>query len=504
MIAPDMCRQQVPTAVGADLLERFQHDRAAVAVQLIKKLIHAATLRGCAFGIGIDRSGPKQVVMTIDGTGSTLVRMCAVAGKGQEISHCIYRSLTLAAQFILFVSQLVSWCYSTYRMAVSLKQELRITARYFPLWTAVGLAAFSQTRVQRSFSHDSTPWSKDLETWMSGAWACALLMPFALAICHRFPIERKNWRPRLALHALCSLAFALVELAIHAAVLRPLGLYPPFTNSYVGTFLMLVSTAFQQSAMAYWGIVAVSHGFRLYRQYQEREKQALRLELNSSELRAQLARAQLSALKSQLQPHFLFNTLNAIMVLVRQQKVEDAEQTLARLSDLLRYVLDDSDAQEAPLGRELDYLRLYLSIEEVRFRDRLRVEVAVDASLLDAAVPHMGLQPLVENAIRHGIGRRSTAGTIRVTAARAGDSLVIQVCDDGPGVTPSAAARPGAIGLANTRARLAQLYGERASLTLANRPEGGAVATVRLPYRTLDWQGALEMVEAHEADRATG
>ena len=144
--------------------------------------------------------------------------------------------------------------------------------------------------------------------------------------------------------------------------------------------------------------------------------------------------AQLGVLKTQLQPHFLFNTLNAIMVLVRQQKAGQAEQMLAHLSDLLRCVLEDVESQEVPLRRELEYLQLYLSIEEVRFQDRLRVEITADPRLLDAAVPQMALQPIVENAIRHGIGRSSAAGRIQINAIRVNGSLEIKVKDDGPGL----------------------------------------------------------------------
>jgi LytS/YehU family sensor histidine kinase len=175
---------------------------------------------------------------------------------------------------------------------------------------------------------------------------------------------------------------------------------------------------FHSNITTYFTLLGMQYGWQYYRQYQEREREALRLKLDASELRTQLMRAQLSALKMQLQPHFLFNTLNAIMVLVRQQKGRQAEETLARLSDLLRCVLEDVEAQEVPLRRELEYLQLYLSIEQVRFQDRLRVEISADPAILEAAVPHMGLQPIVENAIRHGIGRSSAAGRIQISAAR--------------------------------------------------------------------------------------
>jgi LytS/YehU family sensor histidine kinase len=213
----------------------------------------------------------------------------------------------------------------------------------------------------------------------------------------------------------------------------------------------------------------------------------LRSDLRASQLETQVAQARLGVLKAQLQPHFLFNTLNAIVVLVRQQKGRQAEETLARFSDLLRAVLTDLDAQEVPLSRELEYLRLYVGIEQVRFSDRLRVEIDVAPELMDAAVPHMALHPLVENAIRHGVGRRSSAGALSLRATRDGASLQIVVEDDGPGFgAPGfdiAVEQGRGMGLANTRARLRQLYGEAAELRTENAESGGARAILTLPWR---------------------
>jgi len=177
---------------------------------------------------------------------------------------------------------------------------------------------------------------------------------------------------------------------------------------------------------------------------------------------------------------------------------------LDRLSDLLRYVLEDVEAQETPLRRELEYVQLYLSIEQVRFRDRLRIEISADPAVLEAAVPHMGLQPILENAVRHGIGRSSAAGRIEISAVRVNDTLQIQVHDDGPGLAPPRAGRAGGIGLANTRARLRQLYGDLAQLRLEDSPEGGAVATMVLPYHAAPGFDAPAMVETHAVDNVAG
>ena len=255
--------------------------------------------------------------------------------------------------------------------------------------------------------------------------------------------------------------------------------------------------------MTYGMLLGVGYALRYYRQYQERRQQALRLELQSSELKTQLVEARLSALNSQLQPHFLFNTLNAIMVLVRQRKTSEAEAMLAQLSDLLRCVLEDVNEHEVALSRELEYVRLYLSIQQIRFGDRLTVEIVIGNGLLEAAVPHLSLQPLVENAIQHGVGRSSSAGKLIISAQQLGATLQITVSDDGPGLASSEAFPPGrGIGLANTRTRLRQLYGDDASLTIGTQHGGGAVATLRLPYHSTTDHIHLETLEVHAVHRA--
>jgi sensor histidine kinase YesM len=367
-------------------------------------------------------------------------------------------------------------------MRSELHRKLGKYALYFVFWTAIGFFYASQSIVQKFVTHEPTPLWHYLASWLTGFYIWGLLTPGILWLARRFPIERKNWLRRTALHLLFSVAVAIIQLTLESAVLPLLGVFPSVMKSFGATLAFLLIIGFHNAILMYWMILGVHYGLRYYRRYQEREKQALRLELDASELKTQLARAQLGALKMQLQPHFLFNTLNAIMVLVRQQKGREAEETLGRLGDLLRSVLEDVEAQEVPLRRELEYLELYLSIEQVRFQDRLKIEIAADPAALDAQVPHMGLQPLVENAIRHGIGRSSAAGKIRIGACRVNGTLEVTVQDDGPGLPPDDSGQSGGIGLANTRARLHRLYGDAARLTLANGEHGGAVATMLVPY----------------------
>ena len=385
-------------------------------------------------------------------------------------------------------------------MGNTVKHQLRRYATYFLAWTAVALFFVTQDFARKFFSHDPTPWWHFLVSWFIGAYIWAVMTPVILWLGRRFPIERKKWPRQAALHLLFSVGISLIQLGLESAVLPRLGVFPSLMSTFRSTLTILLIIGFHQGIVTYWTLLGLQYGFSYYRRYQERERDALRLELHASELKTQLAGAQLSALKMQLQPHFLFNTLNAIMVLVRQQRGRQAEEMLGRLGDLLRCVLEDVEAQEVPLRRELEYLQLYLSIEEVRFQDRLRVEIAADPAVLDAAVPHMGLQPIVENAIRHGIGRSSSAGKIHISAYRMNETLVVKVQDDGPGLPPANASQGRGIGLANTRARLSQLYGAAAQLAIENGPHGGALVTMVLPYHDAPGISEAELMEVHAFD----
>jgi sensor histidine kinase YesM len=382
----------------------------------------------------------------------------------------------------------------------TLRRRLREYGLCFIAWTVIGLFFFSQGLVQKYLSGDPSPWWHHLVAWLTGSYIAASLTPFVLWLGRRFPFERRRWIRVAALHVAFSLAFAIIELLVESALLFRFGVFPSVMKSFLETLLFLLMLGFHQNMVTYWLILGVQHAFRYYRQFQMRERDALRLELRASELKAQLTRAHLSTLKMQLQPHFLFNTLNAIMVLVRQHKTQQAEEMLARLSDLLRCVLNDVKAQEVPLGREFEYLRLYLSIEKVRFHDRLKVNICADPEILEVAFPHMALQPIVENAIRHGIGRRSAAGNIRISASRIESTLKVSVQDDGPGFSSADLSAAPGIGLANTRSRLHQLYGDAGRLAIENAAHGGAVVTMFLPLHLVPEGGDLELMEVHAID----
>ncbi len=321
------------------------------------------------------------------------------------------------------------------------------------------------------------PWGRFATYYLDSVFF-GLVAPVAFWISARWPFTRDNWPRAAGAHlvtgSLIHLAYIATVQPIRSllAVLfdEPLMAHPTtwilFLQTYLGALLM------------YTLMVLVSHGVLYYRRWRERELRASRLE-------TQLAQAQLEMLRMQLHPHFLFNTLHSVSALMHTD-VKGADRILALLGDLLRDSLDKIGAQEVTLKQELDFVDRYLEIERTRFRDRLSVKTLVDPEAWDVPVPNLVLQPLVENAIRHGISRRAGTGHLVITAARAGDRLVLSVIDDGPGFPAEGMVlgRAG-VGLANTQARLQQLYGNEASFELRSRAEGAGVeARIEIPVRT--------------------
>ncbi len=237
-------------------------------------------------------------------------------------------------------------------------------------------------------------------------------------------------------------------------------------NQYVGTF--------HSEVLTYWAVIGLSHAINYYRKYRERE-------IRASQLQAQLARAELDALRMQLQPHFLFNTLNTISVLMKEN-VQLADQVLLRLSDLLRLSLKSTGTHEVTLRDELEFLRNYLEIEQTRFQDRLTVRYEIDEQTIEAQVPNLILQPLVENAIRHAVAPQPGRSTVEIRSARRNGKVELQVRDDGPGL-PAVMNGKG-IGLSNTRARLEKLYGSAHTFELTQANGRGLQVTVTLPFHT--------------------
>ena len=309
-------------------------------------------------------------------------------------------------------------------------------------------------------------------------WIYAALTPPVLWLCWNYPIQRKRFFSRLLLHFAASLLFVAIHVSVRIFVypIRMEGRVVPVSPALWRTlFLYFV---FDNIVNVYAMTAIFGHMLLSYRDLRERE-------LRSAQLEGKLAKAQLSMLKMQLQPHFLFNTLNAVSALTRDHP-EAAEDMLVRLSDLLRRTLDNDAEQEVPLRAELEFLGQYLEIEQVRFADRLKVDLNPDPDTLDALVPNMFLQPLVENALRHGIGRKAQGGRLEMRSWREASDLLVSVQDSGPGF-PSYSRTPmeEGIGLSNTRSRLQHLHPGNHQIRFTNAPGGGAVVTLRIPFRTV-------------------
>jgi len=364
-----------------------------------------------------------------------------------------------------------------------MRQRLRLVGVIWLGWTVAGLFYIVQDAVPRLYRGGAVPWKYVFVGWMAGMYVCAALTPAVLWLGDRWPIERRF--TYAGLHLPFSVVFSILATVIEVPVLLLIGVYPAKTPPSVVTGIKIfLSWGIQGGVIRYWAVVVLQAVYRSQKQTKIRERETFELKVQASELAQQLATSQLSALKMQLQPHFLFNTLGAIVVLIQQEKTAQAEAMVAKLSDLLRLTLEDVEAQEVPLWRELEFLRLYLSIEQVRFEDRLKVRVAPTAALSEVLVPHMVLQPIVENAVRHGLGQSEEAVTIEVSASSNNGSLTLVVSDDGPGLLPAAPGHSG-IGLTNTRNRLARLYGDNAILTVEQAATRGVRVTITLPMRTV-------------------
>ncbi|MGB8509384.1 MAG: histidine kinase [Pyrinomonadaceae bacterium] len=305
-------------------------------------------------------------------------------------------------------------------------------------------------------------------------WAVGTIIVLRLA--SRFPLEGKGWPRHLLLHLLFATIFAVVISGAFQMLYHFL-----FVNSAakpyspVATLRWIIFNSSENYGI-YGLVLLLNHAFRYYKRFREGE-------LKASQLEAQLSHAQLQALKMQLHPHFLFNTLHSISALVHADP-DAADRMIARLGDFLRLTLENAGAQEVTLQRELEFLKCYLEIERIRFRDRLTTHLEIEAQTLDAQVPNLILQPIVENALRYAVAPRSAPGRIEISAKRNDGSLRIEVRDDGPGMPEASGDGSGfkeGLGLANTRARLERLYGAAHRFELTNATGGGLIVMLEIP-----------------------
>ncbi len=345
-------------------------------------------------------------------------------------------------------------------------------AAYFGLWTFVGLAFAGQSYLAQAKRGLTVGWGATF-AGATADWLCfALLGLPAIFLARKFTLAGPHWPLRLLLHILASVVFSLAWMLLRAGIEQVLpahGRTLPF-----GEILRYVLVAtFFFNLLIYWVVMTGTHAVAYYRSFRERELRVLELE-------QRLTTARLSALQMQLNPHFLFNALQGISTLMYRD-VDSADSLLIKLSELLRHALDRAHEQRVTLADELAFLDRYLALEQMRFGERLRVEKEISPDSLAALVPNLVLQPLVENAIQHGLEPQIRAGKIHIEAKIHGDKLVLRVTDNGRGLADTAV--PG-IGTTNTITRLRQLYGARASFTLERIAQGGTCARVELPLDT--------------------
>jgi two-component system, LytTR family, sensor kinase len=296
----------------------------------------------------------------------------------------------------------------------------------------------------------------------------AALVPMAFYVAHRFRLDGRIRATAVAAHVGAALCFVVLHLGV-AAILSIVS-YPNIDDAATG-FLNSLRSFSAGNFLVYWFLVGSYYGIHYYHQMKARELQA-------AHLQAVLTESRLQALKAQLNPHFLFNTLNTIFVLAKKGEEAAVIQTLSRLSELLRVTLDESRAGNIPFGEELSFLDSYLEIQKTRFSDRLHVIYEISSEARDALVPSMILQPLVENAVKYGVSGQVGDAVIRIRASIEGEMLVLEVSDNGPGF---ASDRPMGIGLANTEARLRYLYGTAQNIRYRHSDDGGAIVTISLP-----------------------
>ena len=337
---------------------------------------------------------------------------------------------------------------------------------YLVGWTVLGVFFASQAIMYSAYRDRPISWGRTLAPALADAYIWALLAPGIWRLATRVPISQRGLATALGIHAAASVSLAVVKVMLWMLLARTTDWLP------VAPLTALLLGQFHGAVFAYWIILGAC------------------LALRATQLEARLGRAQLEVLRIQLHPHFLFNTLHAIASLTPDNP-RAATRMIALLSELLRRSLR-TGTPEVSLGEELDLVRLYGRIQRARFEDRLVIEYQVEPDTLSARVPSLLLQPLVENAIRHGIAPRREGGRVTIGARRDDGHLRLWVADDGPGLSPGQRVTGGGLGLENTRARLMHLYGHDQSLELRNRVAGGVEVSLMMPFRA---DGAISLGE---------
>lgn len=365
----------------------------------------------------------------------------------------------------------------------------------FCVWFFVSLAG--TFTIWRLYLSTEAPMKFTTTLWLelSQVLTYTPLTPFVYALAIRYPVSRRNWKTRAPMYLVLGVLFSLVHVGLrgltpyaiwdgkahdwssgvwdahrHAISIKWLPLWKLFLNYVVddvtGTF---------------FPIVLVAYAISYYQKFQDRE-------LRATQLESQLSKAHLQSLKSQLQPHFLFNTMHSISALMLTD-VQAADRMITRLADLLRMNLEFAGTQITTFNRELEFVNCYLEIERIRFEERLSVVFEVAPETLDAQVPLLLLQPVVDNAVKHGISRMTSGGEIQISSQRHHNDLKLEIKDNGPGFLPANSERGCGVGLKVTRQRLETLYGANQSVEISCPPEGGVSVTITIPFRAVRPEG---------------
>ncbi|HEX7616775.1 MAG TPA: sensor histidine kinase [Thermoanaerobaculia bacterium] len=355
----------------------------------------------------------------------------------------------------------------------------RFFAGVFGVFTAIVVASALQHALVDTVLGREIPFGRSFAATALTWYLWALLTPAIASVVWRFPFTRDRWRSSLLVHVPASAALFGVQMALFGLASRSFGLSPELLRPRLRALPLPPRSAVQDVLVGYafrgagtYALIVL--GLILF-DYVRKDRERVALE-------GQLALAELKALRMQLQPHFLFNTLHAIGVLIHSDP-KAAHLMLTRLAELLRLSLDTASEPELPLETELLFVEKYLAIQKVRFGDRLTVRYALEPGAMRGLVPTLVMQPLVENALEHGLAPHARLGVIEIAAAREGDVLTIRVRDNGDGLKESSPRMKSGVGLANTRGRLRQLYGDRSRLTLSNVAGGGLEAFLEMPWR---------------------
>lgn len=343
-------------------------------------------------------------------------------------------------------------------------------------WAGLSLLFAPEAYISFHLRNQPMSWEETLQLTVINSGIALLFIPGIVYLTRRFPLERRGWKRALAVHVPACLAFSGLHSVLYAIACYAWN--DPGATLYY---------RFHPNLLTYWAFVGFTQAFDYFRKYQEREREVTRLSLE--------------VLKAQMQPHFLFNSLHTISAMMHSD-VKRADRMLSRLSSLLRMTLGNIGRQEVRLAEEIAFVEAYLDIERERFGENLRLRIEVAHEALDALVPALFLQPLVENCVRHGFAAPAADGVISIGAARDGERLLLTVADDGRGLagTPP---REG-LGLSNSRMRLQQLYGEEQEFRVEPRESRGVLVTVSIPYRTAQEQAAKEVVSHGHPDPDRG